>query len=84
MSERIARLLDELVESDKIGCPLPPPAPQCCSRFCVKGALALPQHDWVAEECGYVYEPPSETGTLVVPGDVDDMINYFQVNGVTY
>ena len=29
------------------------------------------EHDWVAEEGGYVYEP---THTLVVPGDVDEMI----------
>jgi quercetin dioxygenase-like cupin family protein len=40
------------------------------------------EHDWTAEEGGYVYEPPGETHTLVVPDDVDEMITYFQVNGV--
>ncbi|MEM7567806.1 MAG: cupin, partial [Pseudomonadota bacterium] len=40
------------------------------------------EHDWVAEEGGYVFEPPGETHTLVVPDDVEEMITYFQVNGV--
>jgi hypothetical protein len=35
----------------------------------------------VAEEGGYVYEPPGETHTLVVPNDVPELITYFQVNG---
>ena len=34
------------------------------------------------EEGGYVYEPPGETHTLVVPEDVDEMITFFQVNGL--
>ena len=38
----------------------------------------------IPEEGGYVYEPPGETQTLVVPDDVDGMITYFQVNGVMY
>jgi 2,4'-dihydroxyacetophenone dioxygenase len=40
------------------------------------------EHDWVAEEGGYVYEPPGETHTLVVPEDVAEMITLFQVNGI--
>jgi 2,4'-dihydroxyacetophenone dioxygenase len=50
----------------------------------LKGHWHYLEHDWVAEEGGYVYEPPGETHTLVVPDDVDEMISYFQVNGVMY
>jgi 2,4'-dihydroxyacetophenone dioxygenase len=35
-----------------------------------------------AEEGSYVFEPPGETHTLVVPDGVEEMITYFQVNGV--
>lgn len=35
----------------------------------------------MAEPGSYVYEPPGETHTLVVPDGVDEMITYFQVNG---
>ena len=38
----------------------------------------------IAEEGSYVFEPPGETHTLVVPDDVDEMITYFQVNGIMY
>ena len=47
-----------------------------------KGRWHYLEHDWTAEEGGYVYEPPSETHTLLVPDDVDEMFTYFQVNGV--
>jgi hypothetical protein len=50
--------------------------------FVLKGRWHYLEHDWVAEEGGYVYEPPGETHTLVVPDDVEEMITYFQVNGV--
>ncbi|WP_417721982.1 2,4'-dihydroxyacetophenone dioxygenase family protein [Salipiger sp.] len=50
--------------------------------FVLKGRWHYLEHDWVAEEGGYVYEPPGETHTLVVPDDVTEMITYFQVNGV--
>lgn len=49
--------------------------------FVLKGRWHYLEHDWVAEEGSYVYEPPGETHTLVVPDDVDEMITYFQVNG---
>ncbi len=35
--------------------------------FVLKGHWHYLEHDWVAEEGGYVYEPPGETHTLVVP-----------------
>jgi quercetin dioxygenase-like cupin family protein len=49
--------------------------------FVLKGRWHYLEHDWVAEEGSYVYEPPGETHTLVVPDDVPEMITYFQVNG---
>lgn len=52
--------------------------------YVVKGRWHYLEHDWVAEEGGYVYEPPGETHTLVVPDDVEEMITYFQVNGIMY
>ncbi len=39
------------------------------------------EHDWVAEEGSYIFEPPGETHTLVVPDDGKEMITMFQVNG---
>ena len=39
------------------------------------------EHDWVAEEGGFVYEPPGEIHTLVVDEEVDEMITMFNVNG---
>lgn len=50
--------------------------------FVLKGRWRYLEHDWIAEEGGYVYEPPGETHTLVVPDDVEEMITLFQVNGV--
>ena len=37
--------------------------------------------DWVAEEGSYIFEPPGETHTLVVPEGCTEMITLFQVNG---
>ncbi|GEN26136.1 cupin [Halomonas cupida] len=50
----------------------------------LKGRWRYLEHDWVATEGSYVYEPPGETHTLVVDEDVDEMITLFQVNGVMY
>lgn len=50
--------------------------------FVLKGRWRYLEHDWVAEAGSYVYEPPGETHTLVVPEDVAEMITLFQVNGV--
>ncbi|PMR81802.1 cupin [Halomonas urumqiensis] len=48
----------------------------------LKGRWRYLEHDWVATEGSYVYEPPGETHTLVVDDDVEEMITLFQVNGV--
>ncbi len=50
--------------------------------LCISGSWRYLEHDWVAEEGGYVYEPPGETHTLAVPEDVAEMITLFQVNGI--
>jgi quercetin dioxygenase-like cupin family protein len=52
--------------------------------FVLKGRWHYLEHDWVATEGSYVFEPPGETHTLVVPDDVTEMITLFQVNGVMY
>ena len=50
----------------------------------LKGRWHYLEHDWVATEGAYVFEPPGETHTLVVPDDVEEMITFFQVNGIMY
>ena len=58
--------------------------PNAVHGYVIKGRWHYLEHDWVATEGSYVYEPPGETHTLVVPDDVEEMITYFQVNGVMY
>jgi 2,4'-dihydroxyacetophenone dioxygenase len=58
--------------------------PQTVHGLVLKGRWHYLEHDWVAEEGSYVFEPPGETHTLVVPEGCDEMITYFQVNGVMY
>lgn len=50
----------------------------------LKGRWHYLEHDWVATEGSYVFEPPGETHTLVVPDDVPEMITYFRVEGCMY
>ena len=52
--------------------------------YVIRGRWRYLEHDWVATEGSYVFEPPGETHTLVVPDDVAEMITLFQVNGVMY
>ena len=39
------------------------------------------KHDWVAEAGSYVFQPPGEIHTLVVPEGVEEMITLFHVTG---
>jgi 2,4'-dihydroxyacetophenone dioxygenase len=55
--------------------------PQPVHGYVIKGSWRYLEHDWVAQEGGYVYEAPGETHTLVVDSHVDEMITMFQVNG---
>lgn len=52
--------------------------------YVLKGRWRYLEHGWTAEAGSYVFEPPGETHTLVVPEDVEEMITMFQVHGVMY
>lgn len=47
----------------------------------LKGRWHYLEHDWVATEGSYAFEPPGETHTLVVPDDVPEMMTLFIVTG---
>ncbi|ANY17664.1 2,4'-dihydroxyacetophenone dioxygenase family protein [Bordetella pseudohinzii] len=47
----------------------------------LKGRWYYLEHDWVAEQGGYAFEPAGETHTLYVPEDVPEMITWFHVTG---
>ena len=49
--------------------------------YVLKGSWRYLEHDWVAHEGSFVYEPPGEVHTLVVDDDVEEMITLFQVQG---
>ena len=46
-----------------------------------KGRWHYLEHDWMAEEGSYIFEPPGETHTLVVPEGCNEMVTLFQVTG---
>ncbi len=56
--------------------------PQPVHGLVLKGRWHYLEHTWEARAGSYVFEPPGETHTLVVPDDVTEMITFFQVNGV--
>lgn len=47
----------------------------------IKGRWHYLEHDWIAETGSYVFEPPGETHTLVVPDDCSEMITLFHITG---
>ena len=47
----------------------------------LRGSWHYLEHDWVAEEGSYIYEPPGETHTLVVPEGVPEMMTWFHNTG---
>ncbi len=49
--------------------------------FTLRGSWHYLEHDWVAREGDYAFEPPGETHTLVVPEGVEEMITLFHVTG---
>lgn len=55
--------------------------PSFVCGYVLKGRWRYLEHDWVAEEGGFVYEPPGEVHTLVVEEPVKEMITMFNVNG---
>ena len=52
--------------------------------FVLKGRWRYLEHDWVANEGDYVFEPPGETHTLTVPDDVAEMVTFFNISGCMY
>jgi hypothetical protein len=51
------------------------------SAWVLRGRWHYLEHSWWAEQGNYVFEPPGETHTLVVPNDVQEMITLFHVSG---
>ena len=49
--------------------------------FVLKGAWRYLEHDWVATEGTFIFEPPGEIHTLVVDEGIDEMITLFHVFG---
>ncbi len=49
--------------------------------FVIKGEWRYLEHDWIATEGAYVFEPPGEIHTLVVDEHVDEMITFFNIAG---
>jgi quercetin dioxygenase-like cupin family protein len=49
--------------------------------FTLRGEWHYLEHDWIAKTGDYVFEPPGETHTLVVPDHVTEMITLFHVTG---
>ena len=49
--------------------------------FVLKGRWRYLEHDWIADEGTFVYEPPGEVHTLVVPDDCLEMITFFNISG---
>lgn len=52
--------------------------------YVIKGRWYYREHDWVATEGSYVFEPPGETHTLIVPEDCEEMITFFNISGCMY
>jgi 2,4'-dihydroxyacetophenone dioxygenase len=57
--------------------------PSWVTGLVLKGAWRYLEHDWVAREGAFVYEPPGEIHTLVVDAvaDAPEMITFFNIHG---
>ena len=55
--------------------------PMLVVGYVIKGKWRYLEHDWVASEGSFVFEPPGEIHTLVVPEDCDEMITFFNIAG---
>jgi 2,4'-dihydroxyacetophenone dioxygenase len=55
--------------------------PGQCSRTSSKGGGRYLEHALEAAEDGFVFEPPGETHTLVIPEDCTEMLTLCQVTG---
>lgn len=55
--------------------------PMLVVGYVIKGRWFYREHDWVANEGDFVYEPPGEVHTLEVPADCPEMITFFNISG---
>ena len=55
--------------------------PMAVTGYVIRGRWRYLEHDWIAETGSFVYEPPGEIHTLVVPDDCVEMITYFNIQG---
>jgi 2,4'-dihydroxyacetophenone dioxygenase len=55
--------------------------PMVVTGYVIKGSWRYLEHDWIATEGSFVYEPPGEIHTLVVPDDCPEMITHFNIQG---
>ena len=55
--------------------------PMLVVGYVIKGRWRYLEHDWIAEAGSFVYEPPGEIHTLVVPDDCAEMITFFNISG---
>ncbi|HYN59132.1 MAG TPA: 2,4'-dihydroxyacetophenone dioxygenase family protein [Rubrivivax sp.] len=58
--------------------------PSWAVGYVIRGAWRYLEHDWVAREGAFVYEPPGEIHTLVVDesvGGATEMITFFNIHG---
>ena len=57
--------------------------PSWVTGYVIKGAWRYLEHDWIASEGSFVYEPPGEIHTLVVDEQVGatEMITLFNIHG---
>lgn len=55
--------------------------PMMVVGYVIKGRWFYREHDWVANEGDFVYEPPGEIHTLEVPPDCEEMITFFNIGG---
>ena len=49
--------------------------------FVLKGRWYYLEHEWIAEQGSYAFEPPGEIHTLYVPSDVTEMVTLFHATG---
>jgi quercetin dioxygenase-like cupin family protein len=55
--------------------------PMPVTGYVLRGRWHYLEHDWVAQPGAFLFEPPGETHTLVVPEGETEMITLFHVNG---
>ena len=55
--------------------------PSMVVGYVIKGAWRYLEHDWVARQGAFVYEPPGEVHTLVVDEGHEEMITFFNIQG---